>query len=63
MIRAAFEKGHSAHGEAMVGGVERSLRWLLEVPSKRGMSEPGRDSGEGIEVPGSGEGQGGEDVF
>lgn len=59
MIRAAFQKDHSSHGEAMAGGVERSLRWLLKVPSKmRGMSEPGRDCAEGTGVPSSGEGQG-----
>lgn len=49
----------SVHGGEMVGGMERSLRWLLEVTSrKRGMSEPGRDCGEGTGVLGSGEGQG-----
>lgn len=60
MTRAALEKGHSAHGEAMAASpsVERSVRWLLEVPSKRGMSESGRGCGEGKGVPRSGEGLG-----
>lgn len=49
----------SVHSGEMVGGMERSLRWLLEVTSRKGgMSEPGRDCGEGTGVLGSEEGQG-----
>lgn len=42
--------------------VERSLRWLLEVPSEeKGMPELGQDHGErtGKVIPGSMKGQGG----